>query len=588
MRSGLRNIFAAALVAAMLFCLVVPASAETALLPSGEDVGNIGTQIEAFVAEHEETMAGMSVSVFRKDSVIYQGHFGYADKENRIPVDEDTVMEWGSVTKLLVWVSTMQLWEQGELELDRDIREYLPEGFLRNLQFDEPITMLHLMNHNAGFEDSIVGMMTAEEDQIISLEAYLRTIQPRQVFAPGEITAYSNWGVALAGYIVERISGVPFHAYVKEHIFMPLGMEHSALNAGLSDNNWVKLQRKNLECYTTAGERIPDCWHHIIMYPAGMCTSTLADFEAFTMALLDPESPLFDDPATYDVFVSPSDYFGDTDIPLNHHGMWAEAYYSTHVIGHGGNTMGCSAKLLLDLENGVGMVVMTNQSGESVFNYDMTELVFGKCGYEPLDFTGYLYSCRTTFHGPLKLNRLLSTYTATPEGLEGALYVLSESNGVTKITAPSGGGDYIVTTLPEILLLSLPLVLWAAALVFCVASLVTKAVRKMVRKLRHRPSRVPPERWATLACILQPLPLIPAVPLVASLFSGNQWAMWLYRAVFASFLVYAAMFAALVVYGVVKMCRRKRWTFFCTAVVITLLISIFNIFYWELGYFWML
>lgn len=583
----LKKLFAAVMALALLCGFALPAAATEATLPSGVTADTIGEEIETYVDDHKDTMAGLCVSVFRRNSVIYRNYFGYADKENRVKVDENTVMEWGSVTKLLVWVSAMQLWEQDKLDLEADICQYLPEGFLRNLIYDEPITMLHLMNHNAGFEDTYVGMMTPEEDQIISLEAYLRTIQPRQVFAPGEITAYSNWGVALAGYIVERISGMPFYEYVHTHIFTPLGMEHSALNAGLSDNPWVKQQRKQLECYTTAGERIPDCWHHIVMYPAGMCTSTLADFETFAMALLDRESSLFADPTTYDVFVSPTAYFGDTDIPLNHHGMWAEAYYSVHVIGHGGNTMGCSSELLLDLENGIGMVVMTNQGSESVFNYDLPELVFGECGYEPLDFTGHMYSCRTTFHGPLKLNRLLSTYTVTPEGLEGALYVLSESNGVTKITAPGGGGDYIVTTLPEIILICLPLLLWAAALLFCLLSLLVRPIHRLIRKLRHRPIRIPSQRWATAACILQPLAVLPIIPVILTLTSGNQWPVWVYRAVFGSYLIYAAVFAVLAVHGVVQMCRRKRWTFFGTATIITLLISIFNIFYWELGYFWM-
>ena len=584
----LKRLFAAVMALALLCSFALPAAATEAVLPSGVPADTIGEEIETYVDEHEDTMAGLCVSVFRRDSVLYRNYFGYADKENRVPVDENTVMEWGSVTKLLVWVSAMQLWEQEKLDLEADIREYLPDGFLRNIEYDEPITMLHLMNHNAGFEDSIVGMMTPEEDQIISLEEYLRTIQPRQVFAPGEITAYSNWGVALAGYIVERISGMPFYEYAHTHIFAPLGMEHSALNVRLSDNNWVKLQRKNLECYTTAGELIPNCWHHIIMYPAGMCTSTLADFEAFAMALLDRESPLFDDPATYDVFVSPSDYFGDTDIPLNHHGMWAETYYSVHVIGHGGNTMGCSAKLLLDLENGVGMVVMTNQSGETVFNLDLAKLVFGTCSHEPLDFMGYSYSCRTIFRGPLKIQKLLSIYSMKPEGFEGYLAVRSQQNGYAKITAPSGGGDYIILTLPQIILQYLPLLLWAAALLFCLLSLLVRPIYRLIRKLRHRPIRIPSQRWTTAACILQPLAILPMIPVILTLSSGNQWPIWAYRTVFGSYLIFAAVFAALGVYGVVQMCQKKRRNFFGIATVVSLLISIFNIFYWELGCFWML
>lgn len=588
MRTQKIRLLPALLAAVMLFCQLPRASAAEAVLPSGLEEGAVGTAIEEFVEEHESTAAGMAVAVVGKDRVIYRNYFGYADREQGIAVDENTVMEWGSVTKLLVWVSAMQLWEQGKLDLEADIREYLPEGFLRNLKYDSPVTMLHLMNHNAGFEETFIGMMTPEEERIQSLEAYLTTIQPRQVYQPGTVTAYSNWGVALAGYVVERISGIPFYEYAKSHIFVPLGMEHTALNADLSDNPWVKQQRSQLHCYTAEGALIPNCWHYIVMYPAGMCTSTLDDFQRFAMALLDRESPLFADPATYDVFVSPSDYFGDTDIPLNHHGMWSEAYYSVHVIGHGGNTMGCSAQLLLDLENGVGMVVMTNQSGEGNFTGRMPELIFGSCGYEILDFTGYALSGRTILRGPMKIYQLLCSYSLTPESSEGALCVLSESGGIRKITVPSGGGDYIVLTLPQLILMWLPAALWAVALVFCMIGLAAKGIRAVIRKLRRKPRMVPPERWTTLACVLQPLPLIPLVPLMLTLTSGNQWAIWQYRMVFGMFLLAAVVFAVLAVWGIVRMCRRKRATVFQVSVVLSLLISIANILYWELGCFWMI
>ena len=80
-------------------------------LPSGSNSEDIGAQIEAYVEEHEETTAGMSVSVFHGQETLYTGYFGYADKEQGIPLTEESVVEWGSATKLFVWVSVMQLWE---------------------------------------------------------------------------------------------------------------------------------------------------------------------------------------------------------------------------------------------------------------------------------------------------------------------------------------------------------------------------------------------------------------------------------------------------------------------------------------------
>lgn len=126
--------------------------------------------------------------------------------------------EWGSISKLMVWVSVMQLVEEGKIDLKADIQRYLPEDFITNLRFDKPITMIDLMNHQAGFQDTYF-IQTPHKSELTSLEATLRTRQPKQVYAPVEHTAYSNWGAALAAYIVQRVSGMDYVSYVHDHIF---------------------------------------------------------------------------------------------------------------------------------------------------------------------------------------------------------------------------------------------------------------------------------------------------------------------------------------------------------------------------------
>ena len=116
----------------------MPAFAGTTMANDNNNNGviGIGDKIERYVDEHMETTAGMSVAIFDEHQTIYRNYFGYTDVQNKIPVSEETVMEWGSVSKLLVWVSVMQLKEQGLLDLDADIRGYLPEGFLRKITYD--------------------------------------------------------------------------------------------------------------------------------------------------------------------------------------------------------------------------------------------------------------------------------------------------------------------------------------------------------------------------------------------------------------------------------------------------------------------
>ena len=130
------------------------AYADQQKLPSGTSYDQIGQKIENYYQEHEKTSAGLATSVFDKDgNTLYQNNFGYMDKEKKLAVDDNSVFEWGSTTKIMVWVSVMQLWEEGKLDLNADIKEYLPKDFLTNLKYDKPITMLDLMNHQAGFED---------------------------------------------------------------------------------------------------------------------------------------------------------------------------------------------------------------------------------------------------------------------------------------------------------------------------------------------------------------------------------------------------------------------------------------------------
>lgn len=120
----------------------------------------------------------------------------------------------------------MQLKEQGKLDFETDIREYLPEGFLTKLQYeDEKITMLNLMNHDAGFQESMYENQLATEDELYgSLEEAVKACECYQAYHVGEHTAYSNWGTALAAFIVERVSGMSYVDYVNENIFKPLGM----------------------------------------------------------------------------------------------------------------------------------------------------------------------------------------------------------------------------------------------------------------------------------------------------------------------------------------------------------------------------
>ena len=168
----------------------------------------------------------------------------------------------------------MQLYERGLIDLDADIRTYIGNDFLTKLQYDSPITMYNLMHHNAGWQDVLTGLFVESESDILPLEQMLKKTEPLQIYEPGTIVGYSNWGVALAGYIVECISGKPFYEYVSDHIFKPLGMTSTSVHPSLSDNPQVKNQRKRIRGYTAKGDLMSKDLFYIPLYPAGMGTGT--------------------------------------------------------------------------------------------------------------------------------------------------------------------------------------------------------------------------------------------------------------------------------------------------------------------------
>jgi CubicO group peptidase (beta-lactamase class C family) len=195
-------------------------------------------ELEAFLGElmakdmEEQHVAGAAVSIVKDGELFFAKGYGYADLENSVPVDpQETVFRIGSVTKLFTWTAVMQLVEQGKFDLDADVNTYL--DFRIPDTYPQPITLRHLLTHTAGFEDLYVDFVSLESEDLLPPGAFLASHIPGRVRPPGEAPAYSNYGAALAGYIVARVSGQSYDQYIQEHILDPLGMAHSAAIATL-------------------------------------------------------------------------------------------------------------------------------------------------------------------------------------------------------------------------------------------------------------------------------------------------------------------------------------------------------------------
>jgi len=174
---------------------------------------------------NREKIAGAVMTVVKDGHVLVSRGYGFADIEKKIPMTGEVLVRPASISKLFTAIAALQLVRQGKLDLDRDVNDYL--DFHIPIPADAaPITLRLLLTHRAGFEDHLKGFIKAGEPQE-PLGAWLRENLPRRLYPYGDVPAYSNYGYALAGYLVQRASGQRFEDYAAVHILNPLGMERS-------------------------------------------------------------------------------------------------------------------------------------------------------------------------------------------------------------------------------------------------------------------------------------------------------------------------------------------------------------------------
>jgi CubicO group peptidase (beta-lactamase class C family) len=227
-------------------------------------------------------IAGASVLVMKDGNVLLEKGYGYADVKTKKPVDPaTTIFRLASISKLFTWVSVMQLVEQGRLDLDADVNRYL--DFQIRPKFNKPITLRNLMTHTGGFEEAINNIILTDSRKVVTLRDDLVRNQPMRLFPPGEVPAYSNYGVGLASYIVQRSSGEPFEQYVEEHIFAPLGMTHSSFHQPLEK----RLEYTDSLGYRGDTTKPPVGFEIFNPVGAGGISSSAADMGRFGQALLN-------------------------------------------------------------------------------------------------------------------------------------------------------------------------------------------------------------------------------------------------------------------------------------------------------------
>jgi len=333
-------------------------AAKTAAAPASLDPKDLEAWMDGYLpyALERGRIPGAVVVVVRGGEVVLEKGYGYSDVAKRAPVlPETTLFRPGSVSKLLTWTAVMQQVEAGKIDLDKDVNAYLD---FKIPPFEgKPITMRNIMTHTAGFEESVRHLISSDPKAVMTLKKQMPLALPERVFAPGTTPAYSNYATALAGYIVERVSGENFDNYIENHIFKPLGMAHSSFRQPLP----ARLAPHMSKGYPDITQK-PEPFEMVIPAPAGSLSSSGADMAKFMIAHLNNGAGLMK-PETAKMM---HDFKAPGVGPLNSMALgFYEQWVNGHrAIAHGGDTVWFHSYLWLFPDADVGIFVSMNSAGK--------------------------------------------------------------------------------------------------------------------------------------------------------------------------------------------------------------------------------
>jgi CubicO group peptidase (beta-lactamase class C family) len=327
--------------------------------------------LDVFVPEKlkEARVPGLSAAIVKNGKVVFTGAWGYADVENKKPVRTDTIFLVASISKTFIATAMMQLIEEGKVALDDDINKHL--GFsVRNPRFpDKPITVRHLMSHSSSIQESYIRLFSLIQpgDSPIALEDYLKQFVVAGgkeyndggnfavKYGPGGGNSYSQIGAALAGLIVEKVSGESFAARVKSKITAPLGMNDSSFR--LAD---LPLDRIAFPYVYNGTKDVKQEHWGAGFYPAATMRTTALDLSKFLIAAGNKGAHaggrLYSEATLAEALRVPfPEHSGDQA----HLWQWRD-FAGHHMFGHSGGAPGASSTMYFDPAANIGVITLSN------------------------------------------------------------------------------------------------------------------------------------------------------------------------------------------------------------------------------------
>jgi CubicO group peptidase (beta-lactamase class C family) len=317
-------------------------------------------------------LISISYCVVKNDTIVHSGALGFADEKNNKLATDSTRYLVASVSKTVTAVAIMQLVEQNLIGLDDDINLYLPFS-VRNPDFpNDKITLRMLLSHTSSISDKSQDNYDLDcfgTDCPMSLEEYFEAVflSTGQYFSPdnfsnnepGTVEDYSNLGSALVGFLVERITQIPFDVYCETNIFSPLGMNKTEWRLANTPLSELAIPYSDEITSMNPHYTFPD-------YPNGGLRTTVLDLSRFLrMVMLNGSFNGVQILSAASMATMKTLQFGSTEQCL---AFYYETIKGRRILGHSGGEKGATAEMYYDTNTNVGVIVFSNEEDAALDN----------------------------------------------------------------------------------------------------------------------------------------------------------------------------------------------------------------------------
>jgi len=377
----MRTILAAALVA--VACVVAGAQADPDPWP--RTVEEFRDAVRSVLSD--TGVPGAGIALVRTSGVEWAGGVGLADRDANTLVSADTHFRAGPISKTFVASALVQMYLDSEIDLDTPILEIAPELRIDNAwEPADPVRVIHLLQHTAGFDDMHFNEIYARPDGAeLSLENVLKINPASRVvrWRPGTRMSYSNPGYAIAGYLIEKVTGTNYEDRIAERIFKPSGMPTSSFYLTKDDHATL-----------AKGYRDPTgpavAYSPIYLRPAGNLHTSAFELGNFVHLLLnwgENATGLVIDPEYLSNMEHPRTTLA-SDAGLRNgygSGIASSSIEGFPMLGHGGGIDGFVSNYAYSTARDVGFVVLLNSthSAEAMRRISRLAVRYLKADVEP-------------------------------------------------------------------------------------------------------------------------------------------------------------------------------------------------------------